>query len=232
MKAIFKREMLSYFTSPIGYVFIGVFMLLSGNDYRNSLFVMRMGNIGDILASCMFILVLLVPIITMRLLAEERNSRTDQLFLTAPVKVSDVVIGKFFAAFSVFLISVATTLPYLFIAASFGNVVFSEIIPAYLGYILMGALLISIGLLISSFTESQIVAAVLTYGVIIALFYAGVTNIGISFIDTIIDYVSILKWSNPFYLGIISVSNLVYYISFTILMLFITVRRVESRRWN
>ncbi len=232
MKAIFKREMLNYFTSPMGYVFIGVFMLLSGNDYRSALFVQKTGNIGNILASSMFILVLLVPIITMRLLAEEKSNRTDQLFLTAPVRVSDVVIGKYLAALSVFLISVLTTLPYLFIAAKWGNVVFSEIIPAYLGYVLIGALLISIGLLISSFTESQIVSAVLTYGVIIALFYAGATNTGIGFIDIIIDYASILNWSNPFYLGIISFSNLVYYISFTFLMLFITVRKVESRRYS
>lgn len=232
MKAIFKREMLSYFTTPVGYVFIGVFMLLSGSDYRAALFVNKNGSIGEVLASCMAILVLLVPIITMRLLAEEKNSKTDQLLLTAPVKVSDIVFGKFFAAFCVFLASVATTVPYLIITAVWGNIVLSEIITAYLGYILIGGLLISIGLFISSMTESQIVAAVITYGVTMALFYAGSITVGIEIIDSVIKYLGILNWSNNFYLGIVSVSDIFYYLSFTLLCLFLTVRKVESRRWK
>lgn len=232
MKAIFKREMLSYFTTPIGYVFIGVFMLLAGSDYRVALFVKKDGSIGNVLASCMAILVLLVPIITMRLLAEEKNSKTDQLLLTAPVKVRDIVFGKFFAAFCVFLASVATTVPYLIITAVWGNVVLSEIITAYLGYILIGGLLISIGLFISSMTESQIVAAVITYGVTMALFYAGNTTVGIEIIDSVIKYFGILNWSNNFYLGILSVSDIFYYLSFTLLCLFLTMRKVESRRWK
>lgn len=232
MKAIFKREMLSYFTSPVAYVFIGVFMLLSGNDYRSALFVNKNGNIGDVLASGMSVLVLLVPIITMRLLAEERNNKTDQLLLTAPVEVGDIVGGKYLAAFTMFLIAVLTTVPYLVIAALFGNVVWSEIITAYLGYVLIGALLIAVGLFISSLTESQIVAAVITYGVTMALFYASYTNVGIELIDSVIKYVGILNWSNNFYLGIISVPDVFYYVSFTLLCLFLTARKVESRRWR
>ena len=232
MKAILKRELLSYFTSPIGYVFIGIFMLLSGNDYRSNLFVYKQGNIGDILASGMAILVLLIPIITMRLFAEEKGNKTDQLLLTSPVKVTDIVMGKFLAAFLVFLIAVATTFSYLVIAAIWGNVVLSEIITAYLGYILIGGLLISIGLFISSMTESQIVAAVITYGVTMALFYASYTTVGIKSVDMIVKYLGILNWSNTFYLGVISLTNVFYYLSFTFLFLFMTARKIESHRWR
>ncbi len=231
MKSIFKREMSAYFTSPLGYVFIGVFMLLSGSVFRQSLFVEKAGNFQYILASCMATLILLIPIITMRLLAEEKANKTDQLLLTAPVKVSQIVMGKFFAAFCVFLISVLTTLPYLFVAAKWGVVVYSEVIAAYVGYILIGALLISIGLFVSSTTESQIVAAVITYGVVMALLFISEVTVGIGFIDNILKYFSILEWANSFFRSIISLSGLVYYVSFTLVFLFATVRKVESRRW-
>ena len=232
MKAIFKREMLSYFTSPIGYVFIGVFMLLSGSGFRGSFLVAKSGNVGQILAESMAVLVLLVPIITMRLLAEEKNNKTDQLLLTAPVKVKDIVLGKFMAAFTVFFMALLTTIPHILIAAIWGNIVISETITAYLGYILIGSLLIAIGLFISALTESQVVAAVITYGVIMALFYLVSINTGIYVIDKVIDCISIMNYSNTFYLGIVSFSHVFYYLSGIFLLLFLTVRKVESRRWR
>lgn len=231
MKAIFKREMSAYFTSPLGYVFIGVFMLLAGSQFRNALFVQKTGSFQYILASCMATLVLLIPIITMRLLAEEKANKTDQLLLASPVKVWEIVAGKFMAAMSVFLISVATTLPYLVIVAKWGEVVLSEVIAAYIGYILIGALIIAMGLFISATTESQIVAAVITYGVIMALLFMSDVTTGIAFIDNILGYLSILEWANAFFRSIISLSGVVYYLSFTAVFLFATVRKVESRRW-
>lgn len=232
MKAIFKREMLSYFTSPVGYVFIGVFMLLSGSGFREAFLVQKSGNVGEILAESMAVLVLLVPIITMRLLAEEKNNRTDQLLLTAPVKVKDIVLGKYSASLTVFLIALITTVPHILIAAIWGNISWSETVSGYLGYILIGGTLLAIGIFISSLTESQVVAAVLTYGVTMALFYLVSINTGIGVIDSVIDCISIMSRSNTFYLGIISFSNVFYYVSAIFLLLFLTVRKVESRRWR
>lgn len=232
MKAIFKREMLSYLTSPVGYVFIGVFMLLSGSGFREAFLVQKSGNVGEILAESMAVLVLLVPIITMRLLAEEKNNRTDQLLLTAPVKVKDIVLGKYSASLTVFLIALITTVPHILIAAIWGNISWSETVSGYLGYILIGGTLLAIGIFISSLTESQVVAAVLTYGVTMALFYLVSINTGIGVIDSVIDCISIMSRSNTFYLGIISFSNVFYYVSAIFLLLFLTVRKVESRRWR
>lgn len=232
MKAIFKRELLSYFTSPVGYVFIGVFMLISGAEYSSALFVAKRGDMSILLSSCMAFLMLLIPIITMRLWSEEKATRTDQLLLTSPVKVWDIVLGKYLAAFSIFMITVLTTVPYLLIAAKWGTIIWIEILPAYLGYILVGALLIAMGFFISSLTETQFVSAVITYGVIMAVNYVSTVKTNIGLIDEVIGYLCILEHSNEFYFSIISVSNVFYYLSFTAVLLFATARKIESHRWR
>ena len=232
MKAIFKREMLSYFTTMIGYSFIGVFMFLSGLFFSMEMFKNRVGSVSGIMPMCMVILMLLMPIITMRLMAEERASKTDQLLLTAPIKVSDIVLGKYFAAFTVFLIATGTTLLYVLVAAIWGDIAIGETICSYVGYILFGALLIAIGLYISSVTESQVIAAVLTYGVTLLLFFSSWINTGIGFVDYIIGFFQIAEWNESFSMGVIAPSGMVYYISFTFLFLLLSARVTESRRWR
>ncbi|MGM9552173.1 MAG: ABC transporter permease [Clostridia bacterium] len=232
MKAIFKREMHSYFTSPIGYVFLGVFMILSGIFFGRSMFVNRIGSAGDVLPVCMVILMLLVPIITMRLFAEEKANKTDQLLLTAPIKVSEIVLGKFFAALTVFAISVLTTFPYIIVCAIWGDVAIGETVSAYTGYLLFASLLISMGLFLSCLTENQIVAAVLTYGVTLMLFFSSLLNTNIAFIDSILKYFDISGWNESFSRGVITPSGVVYYLSFTVLFLILSSRQIESRRWK
>ena len=232
MKAIFKREMLAYFTSPIGFIFVGVFMALSGIFFGMYMFVGHIADINGILPMCQMVLVLIMPIITMRLLSEERANKTDQLLLTAPVKISSIVLGKFFAAYAIFLIAVATTLFYAVIAAIFGSIVFGEVILTYIAYLLLGALLIAIGLFISSLTESQIVAAVATYGVVLLLFFSSAITTNNHMIDAVLKYLNISVWANDFYRGVLAPKGAVYYLSFTVLFLILTVRSVESRRWK
>lgn len=232
MKAIYKREMLSYFTSPIGYVFVGVFMFLSGMFFGNEMFVNRLGDVSGVLPVCIVILMLLVPIITMRLLAEEKANKTDQLLFTAPVNMGEIILGKYFAAFTVFIISVFTTVPYVIISAIWGDVAWGETFVSYLGYILFGALLIAIGLYISSLTENQIVAAVLTYGVTLVLFFSSQLSTGVEIIDYIIKYFQISEWNESFLRGVIAPSGIVYYVSFTALFLVLSASQSESRRWR
>ncbi len=232
MKAIYKREMLAYFTTMLGYVFIGVFMFLSSLFFSMEMFRNRVGSVTGIMPMCMVILMLLMPIITMRLMAEEKASKTDQLLLTAPVKVSEIVLGKYFAAFTVFLISTATTLFYVVVAAIWGDIAPGETFCSYLGYILFGALLIAIGMYISSLTENQVVAAVLTYGVTLLLFFSSWINTGVGFIDYIIGFFQIAQWNEGFSMGIVAPSGIVYYLSFTFLFLLLSARVTESRRWR
>lgn len=232
MKAIYKREMLSYFTTMTGYVFIGVFMFLSSLFFTMEMFKNRVGSVAGIMPICMVILMLLMPIVTMRLMAEERANKTDQLLFTAPVKVYEIVLGKFFAAFTVFMIATATTLSYVAVAAIWGDIAIGETFSSYLGYILFGALLIAIGLYISSCTESQVVAAVLTYGVTLLLFFSSWISTGVEFIDYIIGFFKIAQWNENFSMGVIAPSGVVYYLSFTFLFLLLSARRAESRRWR
>jgi ABC-2 type transport system permease protein len=232
MKAIFKREFKAYFTSPIGYIFTGVFMLLSGIFYGVYMFVNSVGSVQYILPSCMMIMIFLIPLITMRLLAEERANKTDQLLLTSPVKVHSIVLGKYFAAEAVMLIAMATTLLYLIVAAIWGEVSVGETVATYLGFALMGSLLVAIGLFISSLTDSQILAAVITYGVTLAMFFVGAISTGSDIVNELLNYVNVSYWCNSFYRGVISPTGLVYYLSLIALFLLFTVRKVESRRWR
>lgn len=232
MKAIYKKEMLSYFTTMTGYVFIGVFMFLSSLFFSMEMFKNRVGSVTGIMPMCMVILMLLLPIVTMRLFAEEKADKTDQLLLTAPVKVSEIVSGKYFAAFTVFLMSTATTLPYVIIAAIWGDLAIGETAASYIGYILFGSLLIAIGLYISSLTENQVVAAVLTYGVTLLLFFSSQINTGIELVDYVISFFQISEWNKNFSMGVIAPSGIVYYLSFTFLFLLLSARQIESRRWR
>ncbi|MCD8048297.1 MAG: ABC transporter permease [Clostridia bacterium] len=232
MKAIYNRELSAYFTSPIGYVFVGVFMLLSGLFFGYYMFQLMLGDVTLILPMCLIILILLAPILTMRLLAEERSSKTDQLLLTAPINVSSIVLGKYFAAYTVFLIACATTLPYLIVAAICGDVAWGEVIASYVGFLFIGALIVAIGIFVSSLTESQIVAAVVTYGLLLALFFSSMISIGIDLFDEILRYLNISIWSDDFFRGIFSPSGIIYYTAFTALCLFLTMRKIESRRWK
>lgn len=233
MKAIFKRELMAYFTSPIGYVFIGVFAIISGIYFNQ--YVLQMGN-GDVsmpMNNSMLILVLLVPVLTMRLIAEERGNKTDQLLLSSPISVWSIVLGKLGAALCVFFGAMATTFPYVVIVAIHGAPVWGKILASYLGFLLLGLSFISIGLFFSSVTESQIVALVITLGALLAVFLMGILpSTGVGTLDKIIDLLAVTGRFSSFVDGIFKPENLVYYLSLSAMFVFFTVRGVEKRRWS
>ena len=232
MKAIFKRELKAYFTSPIGYIFIGVFAFIYGYYFDTSVIQSGIGDISTPLGSSLLILVLLVPVLTMRLIAEERGNKTDQLLLTAPVSVHSIVLGKLFAALCVFLIAMATTLPYLGIIIVHGAPQWGKVIGTYIGFALLGLCFISIGLFFSSITESQIIALVVSLGVLLMFFLmANLPSVGIGLLDKAIALVSVTEHFEDFVIGVLKIENIFYYLSFSVLFIFLTVRSVEKRRW-
>ncbi len=233
MKAIFKRELRAYFTSPIGYVFIGVFAFIYGFYFNTYVIEGGMGDISNPLGSGLLILVLLTPVLTMRLIAEERGGKTDQLLLTAPVSVWGIVLGKLFAAMCVFLCAMATTLPYLAIVAVHGAPLWGKILGTYLGFFLLGTCFISIGMFFSSVTESQIIALVVSLGVLLMLFLmANLPSVGVGLIDKAISLVSVTERFEDFIIGVLKLESIFYYLSFSALFVFLTVRSVEKRRWS
>ncbi|MBQ7083608.1 MAG: ABC transporter permease, partial [Oscillospiraceae bacterium] len=162
MLAIFKREFNSYFTSPIGYVFIAMFYFISGIFfflYNLAAASAELRYVYSMLFTCS---ALLMPILTMRMLSEDKRQKTDQILLTSPVSLTGLLMGKFLAAFLVYVIAVSITLVYALVLSVFVSFNWAVIVSSYVGILLLGAALIAVGMFISSLTESQLVAAIVT----------------------------------------------------------------------
>jgi ABC-2 type transport system permease protein len=167
MLAIYKKELKSYFTSMTGYVFIAFFLLIIGLYYVVYNMISQYANFEYVLSSVSFIFVLLVPILTMRLMAEDKKQKTDQLLFTSPITEFKIIAGKYFAVLTVFLVVMGIICLYPLILTQFGAVPLKIAYSAILGFCLLGAAYISIGLFISTLTESQVVAAVVSFVVIL-----------------------------------------------------------------
>ena len=169
MKAIYKREIKMYFNSMIGYVFIAFFVLITAIYFSIQNIVVLSPDFQNILSNVIMMFLILGPMLTMRLLSEEKNKKTDQLLLTAPVSIPSIVLGKYFAAVTVFLISLLITGIFTVILAFFGTVAVAQIIGTYIGFFLLGSAFIAVGLWVSSITDNQIVSAVATFAAIFLL---------------------------------------------------------------
>ena len=232
MKAIFNREFNSYFTSMLGYVFLTIFLLLTGVMFYvvNIRFMTaRMTNFFSIVNNWALFL---LPLLTMRLFSEDRKQKTDQLLLTAPISTKEIVFGKYLAAFGIFMVGVLITLIYPVILAFTGNLPFAETISCYVGFILLCSEILAIGAFMSSITESQIVAAVATYGVLIFTLLLGsvAANVSNEIIVKFLLWLSPVQRFSDFTLGILNFEPIIYYLSITGLFLFFTVMVFERRR--
>lgn len=169
MKAIYKREIKMYFNSMIGYVFIAFFVLITAIYFSIQNILVLSPDFQNILSNVIMMFLILGPMLTMRLLSEEKNKKTDQLLLTAPISIPAIVLGKYFAAVTVFLISLLITGIFPVILAFFGTVAVAQIIGTYIGFFLLGSAFIAVGLWVSSITDNQIVSAVATFAAIFLL---------------------------------------------------------------
>ncbi len=169
MLAIFSKELKAYFYSATGYVFMVVFLLIGGIFFADYNLIPASPLYSNVLSSMIFIFLILVPIITMRLLAEEKHQKTDQLLLTSPLSAAQIVIGKYLAAIALFYLTLTATLLYPFMLSWYGPVAIGEIASVYIGFALLGAAFIAIGLFVSSLTENQVVSAVCSFGLLLFL---------------------------------------------------------------
>ena len=235
MKAIFKREVRSYFSSPVGYVCVSVLMALYGFYYYLAMLNSSSSYISSVFATMFSFSMMIIPIITMRSMTDDQKNKTDQALLTAPVGVASIVLGKFFACWFVYFI--ATTLggilPAL-VMGTFSQPSWGEVFGNYLGALLYGAATIAIGVFISSLTVSQIIAAIGTFVVSIVLMYMDSLASAISnqVISTVIQWLSFYDRYNTFTQGMFSISSVIFFISVSAVFVFLTARKVESRRWS
>ena len=235
MLAIFKRELGGYFTSPLGYVFLAVFYFFSGMfftqvlNYNNT-------NISIVFSNLFMVLLFIIPLLTMRLLSEDKKQKTDQLLLTSPINLSGLVYGKFLAALMMYVISLAITVVYSIILSTFAAPEWADVWGNVFGALLLGASLISIGLFISSLTENQIIAAIGSFAVmmLIMMFDSFVNAIPaqLSFVGTVLSQLSFMTRYNDFTNGILDISHVVFFVSVIVVFNFLTVRVLEKRRWG
>ena len=232
MKAIFWKEVKSYFYSPMAYILIGLFLLLTSLFFNQYLQV-GYGDFNGILSLMGFILIVIVPILTMRILAEDRKNGTEVLLITSPSSIASIVIGKFLAVYFVFLVMTVLTFIFPITQLAFGAKFSSQLVGGYIGFLLLGATYIAIGVFASSLTENQVVAVIISYAALLIMWLAdglvgAVGGIGAK----VLSWISILSRYEEFNRGILGLSPIVYYLSFVAVFLFLTVRVIEKRRWS
>jgi ABC-2 type transport system permease protein len=288
MLAVFKRELRAYFSSPIGFVVIGLFLFMSAIFFAASNLLGASSEYNGLLSTMAFIFLFIVPILTMRLLTEEKRQHTDQMLVTSPLSVTAIVIGKYLAAVAVFLITLLVTVIFPVMMSFFAllGLEWWKILGGYIGLFLLGSAFIAVGLFFSSLTESQIVAAVATYTALLVMWiidaltsmvptqwFYGVAFVALvaaglvllvwlstrSILATIVTAIvlgggiaalavlqsplfegliakvmawfSLLKRYEDFNLGILGLSPVVYYLSFSAAFVFLTVRMIDRKRW-
>ena len=252
--AIVERELRAYFSSPIAYVVLTIFVFLSGLFFRSILAqVMQMGLISQMqaaqlgprpmdmpgmisrgfLSTMSVILLFMIPMITMGLFSEEKKRGTIELLLTAPLTDMQVVLGKFLAAGTFFLIMLGLTWVPMSILYMYGSPASGPILTAYLGLLLYGLAIIAIGLFISTLTENQIIAAVISFGTIMLLWLVDVlASNAQSGSKDVLTYLSILSHLDDFMKGVLSTSHIIFYLSLVSVALFLTYRSLDSLRWR
>ncbi|HHY64070.1 MAG TPA: ABC transporter permease subunit, partial [Clostridiaceae bacterium] len=222
----------SYFSSPIAYVLIGLFMLLVGL-YFNSFLGYGSDIIGELVSVMSGLLLFIVPIMTMRSMAEDKKNGTEILLLTAPVKVSEIVMGKFLAAYSVFLVMTGVSLIFPIITIIAGKPDILLIFSSYLGYILLGAIYVSFGVFASSLTENQIIAAIIS---LVSIFL--IQNVGYlasffsGFLNKAFLWLSVMDRYEDFSKGIIDLTSVIFMVCYAAVFLILTYRVIEHKRWS
>lgn len=232
MKAIYKRELRSYFTSMVGYVFIAVMVFFAGIYFMAYNIYNGYPSFGYTLLSCTIIFMVTIPILTMRSMAEDRRSKTDQMLLTAPVSLTGVVMGKYLAMVTVFAIPMAIYALCPLIIGLNGSATFAADYAAILAFFLMGCVFIAIGMLLSALTESQIIAAVGTFAVLLVLYLW--TDL-VSFLpDALSEMLGAFNFQgvlqNFAYYNVFDLGGLVLYLSMTAVFVFLTIQVLQRRK--
>jgi ABC-2 type transport system permease protein len=294
MLAIFKREIKAYFLTPIGCLYMGLFLLITGIFFSFTNLFVQSSYYSSFLGNVLFIYLFAVPLLTMRLFSEEKRQKTDQLLLTSPISIVEIVCGKFLAALCLYAMTLAVTVFYAVIIAIHGDLLVWETLGSYIGFLFLGASYIAIGIFVSASTENQITAALITFFSLFIIWlidpiaqtvpsdtFAGVISAGVlalivvvflflstrnwfivlatafvaaavilflyfwvsgyyypfrgiftGFLQKFLKWFSLNNRYQDFSMGLLKFDSLIYYISFSGLFLFLTVRLIEKRRWN
>ena len=239
MIAIYKKEMRTYITTPLGYVFLAVALFVSAFAFALTTYYSSdpTSNTTSYFTIMIFLMAIFLPILTMRSFSEERRTKTDQLLFTSPLSIFSLVLGKFLASLSMFLIYVVASLInliplYANVAASASQPNGALIVGNLMALILVGACFIAIGIFASTLTENSAVAMVITIGILIGLLFIYFINllINVPVLETIFEWLSIYGRFSSFTYGVFDIASLIYYLSLTGLFLFLSERVFQVRR--
>ena len=249
---IMKKELRLYFTTPIAYGVAFCFLLVAGYFFYSIFAFYTMASMQaamnpqmgrelnptesvmrPLFSNMSVILLLLMPLVTMRLFAEERRSGTIELLLTYPVRDGAVLLAKFFSALALYVVMLLATLLYPGIVAYFTRVEWGPLLTGYVGLVLMGATFIAVGVCISSFFENQIMAGTVTFVTLLMFWVIGWSGDAAGGVwKTILSELSIIEHFDTFAKGILDTKDVIYYLNFTLLALFIGLKSLEARRWR
>ena len=234
MFAVWKRELQSYLYTSVGYVFMGVFLVIASIMFYMQIMQQRSSDLMTYIGQMSYLWMLLSPVLTMRLLAEEKQKRTDQLLLTSPVSLPGIVLGKYFAAVTVMLLTVLLTFAFVGIVAIYGKVYPGEIIVGYLGFILEGCAFLALDLFLSGCAANQVTAAVMAFGANFALWILDllVDAVNVNWVSSALDFFSLYGRNEPFLMGQLSFASVGFDVSFAIAFIVLTIHGLDARRYR
>lgn len=233
MNAIRKRDLQGFFRSPLGYVYIGAFLAVMNLYFFATCVLSSSSDVSSVFSNMLIVFLFLMPILTMRLFSEDYKQGTDRLLLTAPISVWAIVGGKFLAAIGVLLRALLGTVPWLLIILLFGTPAWSSILGCYIAVLCAAAIFAAMGMFLSSLTESQLIAAVLSFALFLGLYVADMLSYSMGtdgLLGSILNWFSIFTRYDTFMSGQFSLGNLIYFLSLTGLFLYLTARVLERRR--
>lgn len=235
MLAVYKKEMRSYFTSVIGYVFLVIYLALAGAVFCYTTLFSMSSDVTSFYTFMLLISSVMLPLLTMKSFSEERKAKTEQLLLTSPVSIIGIVSGKFLAAYTVFAACMIINSLYFFILVSYTSLKVAVLIGNLVAILLVGMVYIAIGLFVSSLTENQLSAAIGTIAIILVFLAIGLVGSLIPAdyaIRYVFDFISIFSRFQGFTAGYLDIAALVYYLSVAFIFLYLTVRIYDRRRYN
>ena len=233
MNTIRKREMQGYFYTPVGYVFIGVFLTVSSVLFYMQILRQRGGDLPSFISSMGYLWMLLSPILTMRLLAEEKQRKTDQLLLTSPVSLPGIVLGKYLAAVTVLLITAGMTLLFVLVVALYGRVYPAELAVNYLGFIMQGCAFVAMDLFLSGCAGTPIIAAVMAFGANFLMWILDLLEnaVQVEWAAEALRFLSLYRRNELFMLGQLSFAGLLFDLSFIAAFLALTIWHLDRKRY-
>ncbi|MDR1467259.1 MAG: ABC transporter permease [Oscillospiraceae bacterium] len=235
MVTILKRELESFFFSAIGYMVMTFLFMFTALFFFFTSIAENTANLVGTFNAIFSLAAFFSPIITMRLFSEETNKKTDQILLTSPIKLSSIVLGKYFASILLYLACISMTLVYALVISKFTTPEWPIIFTSFLGIFLVGSAFISMGMFFSSLTENQVVAVVVTLVVNIAILIMDAMSSAIP-VKFLIDFLKNLSFSGHYFqsfpLGMLKLKDMVFFLSVDLIFIFLTTRALERKRWS